>query len=407
MLEKGGSFLVKRNAKQTKESRTNNKNKAETVNDTKSDVEERWKMRRKENSLVKKIVFSIIFVGVLLILVVGIVGYNYVTNALRPLEPNNTELVEVEIPMGSSTKRIAEILEEEAIVKDATVFNYYMKTQNASDFQAGFYQFAPSMELDEIIVTLEEGGTSTPISEDYKILVKEGSMITEIASEFASKTEYSEKDFLDAASNDEFIAQLAEEFPKLITDAVQNDSLKYKLEGYLFPATYDYLSMYTPEDMIREMVQKTNEVLTPYRAKIEESGLSLHEVLTLSSLVEKEGVQYEDRQMIADVFFNRLEEDMAIQSDISILYALDEHKEYVTIADTEVDSPYNLYQNKGLGPGPFNNPGEEAIQAVLNPTDTDYFYFLADLETGEVYFSETYEEHLELQDQYIIAPEEE
>ena len=111
--------------------------------------------------------------------------------------------------------------------------------------------------------------------------------------------------------------------------------------------------------------------------------------------------------MIADVFFNRLEDDMALQSDISLLYALDKHTEYVTIADTEVDSPYNLYINKGFGPGPFDNPREQAIQPTLNPIDGDYLYFLDDLETGEVYFSETYEQHLEYQDLYIQEPTEE
>src|SRR5574344_256553 len=153
-------------------------------------------MRKKENSLIKKIVFSIIFVGILLILIVGIVGYNYITTALKPLDSNNQTTVEVEIPMGSSTKRIAEILEEGTIIKDAMVFNYYMKTQNASDFQAGFYEFSPSMELDQVIATLEAGGTSAPLSEDNKILVKEGAMVAEIAQEFSEKTDYTEQEFL-------------------------------------------------------------------------------------------------------------------------------------------------------------------------------------------------------------------
>ncbi len=372
---------------------------------SRKDAENRWQSRRKENSLIKKIVFSIIFIGVLLVLVVGIVGYNYITDALQPLDPEKTELVEVEIPLGTSTKGIAEILEEQQILKNATVFNYYMKTQNTPEFQAGFYQISPSMELDTIIEVLQEGGASSPISEDYKILVKEGAMIEEIAAEFADKTDYSEKDFIDVLGDKEFIAELAEEFPRVITEAVLNEDVRYPLEGYLFPATYDYLSHYTPEDVVYIMVQKTNEVLHQYRGLVDSNELGIHGVLTIASLVEKEGINYEDRQKIAGVFYNRLEEDMPLQSDISVLYVLNEHLEYVTIADTEHDSPYNLYQNRGLGPGPFNNPGEDAIKATLQPEETDYFYFLADLESGEVYFSRTFEEHLELQDQYVIDPE--
>lgn len=282
-----------------------------------------------------------------------------------------------------------------------------MKTQNTPEFQAGFYQISPSMSLDNIIEVLLEGGAPSPISEDHKILVKEGAMVEEIAAEFADKTDYSEKDFLKVLEDEEFLAQLAEDFPRLITEAVTNEAVRYPLEGYLFPATYDYLSHYTPEDVVYIMVQKTDEVLHQYRGLIESNDLGLHGVLTIASLVEKEGINFEDRQKIAGVFYNRLADDMPIQSDISVLYVLNEHLEYVTIADTEADSPYNLYLNRGLGPGPFNNPGEDAIRATLQPEETDYYYFLADLETGEVYFSSTFEEHLELQDQYVIDPESE
>ncbi|MDE1548405.1 endolytic transglycosylase MltG [Jeotgalibaca caeni] len=392
---------------------TNQPNKEQDIethpekNDSyKKRAEERYDMRRRESSLIKKIVFSIIFIGVLLLLVLGVVGYNYVTGALVPLDESSEEIKEVEIPMGTSTKGIAEILEEESIVKDATVFNYYMKIQNAPEFQAGFYQLSASMELDEIIETLEVGGTPTPLSDDYKILVKEGATAEEIAEEFAAKSDYTVEEFLKVMDDEAFVAELMEEFPHLLTDAVKKEGIRHRLEGYLFPATYDYLSHYTPEDMIRTMVQKTDEVLRQYRGMIENSELDLHSLLTIASLVEKEGVTYEDRQMIAGVFYNRLANDMPLQSDISIIYALEEHLEYVTIADTEVDSPYNLYLHRGLGPGPFNNPSEDAIKATLTPAETDYFYFLADLETGEVYFSETFEEHLELQDQYVEDPNE-
>ena len=105
--------------------------------------------------------------------------------------------------------------------------------------------------------------------------------------------------------------------------------------------------------------------------------------------------------MIAQVFFNRLAIEMPLQSDISILYALGVHKELVTYEDLEVDSPYNLYKNTGFGPGPFNNPGTSAIEAVLNPLDNSYYYFVADLKTGKVYFSETLEEHNVLVEQYV------
>lgn len=340
-------------------------------------------------------------------MIVGLVGYNYISRSLEPYDLEKNELVEIEIPLGTTTKGIAEIMAEKELVNDATVFNYYMKTKNVDEFQAGFYQVSPAMTLDEIIAVLTEGGTSTPTADDHKVLIREGATIEEIADEFAEKTEYTKDDFIEAVNDEIFLESLMKEYPNVITKALKNKDIKYKLEGYLFPATYDYLNEYTPEDMIKTMVEKTNEILTQYQSKIESSGYTLHELLTLASLVEKEGVVYEDRQKIANVFYNRLEKEMPIQSDISILYSLGSHNEFVTIKDTEVDSPYNLYMNKGMGPGPFNNPSEDSIKAVLNPVDTDYLYFLADLETGKVYFSKTFEEHLEYQEQYVKDPNEE
>lgn len=135
------------------------------------------------------------------------------------------------------------------------------------------------------------------------------------------------------------------------------------------------------------MIAKMNTVMEQYTPTIHAKNLTNQQVLTLASLVEKEGVKEADRKQIAQVFFNRLAADMPIQSDISILYALGEHKETVTYADLEVDSSYNLYKNTGYGPGPLDSPSEESIKAVLNPTPSDYLYFVADISTGKVYFS--------------------
>ncbi len=359
---------------------------------------EKMKVRKKEMSLVRKIVWIIVSVGTILALVVGFAGYKYVTEALQPLEPESTEIVEVEIPIGTSTKGITQILEDEKIIKNATIFNYYIKTQNVSDFQAGFYELSPSMKLDDIIAKLQEGGSSVP---DQKILIKEGDTAEEIATEIEAKTDFTAAQFLELLNNPEFLASATAQFPDLLTEATQRTDTRYKLEGYLFPATYDYLLGSTLEEIVMQMLQKANDVIVPYKDQIAAKGYTIHQILTIASLVEKEGVTPEDRAKIASVFFNRLAIDMPIQSDISILYALNEHKELVTFEDLEIDSPYNLYKNTGMGPGPFDSPSEGAIQATLNPATTNYLYFVADTKTGIVYFAETYEQHLEYQSQYV------
>ena len=203
---------------------------------------------------------------------------------------------------------------------------------------------------------------------------------------------YSAEDFLNLMSNQEFLAQLVQQYP-ILTDSYNNPNVRYVLEGYLFPATYDVAQGETLESLVTQMVDKTNEVLSKYQADIDASSYSLQDIMSIASLVEKEGQTTEDRKLIAGVFYNRLEQGMPIQSDISVLYALGTHKEMVTYDDLEVDSPYNLYTNAGLPPGPMNSPSEDAIAAALEPTDNDYLYFYANLKTGEVFYTDDYEQH--------------
>ncbi|MGO2696387.1 endolytic transglycosylase MltG [Bavariicoccus seileri] len=359
--------------------------------------------RDKEQSIARKIVWVIVTILLTLMLIVGVIGYRYVNDALLPVS-NDTKTEEIEIPLGTSTSGIANILEENHIIKDARIFSIYLKFQNASEFRAGYYELSPSMTLDQIILTLEKGGSDSSSAE--KVLVREGDTVDQIGDEVADKTSFTKDDFMKAVDDDALFDELLKEYPDLLTDVSKTENVMHRLEGYLFPATYDYSDSSDIKDLIKQMVAKTNEVMTPYLPKIMQSEYNVQQILTIASLVEREGVTEEDRQKIAGVFYNRLNTDMMIQSDISVLYALGEHKEYVTIKDTQVNSPYNLYLHTGLGPGPFGNPSEQAIAATLNPIDSNYYYFVADISTGKVYFAETYEEHLKLQEEYVKDPNE-
>ncbi len=349
---------------------------------------QRWKEDRIVSRIVTIVMVTLIVVG----LIFGLSTYRYVTSSLKPLDPDNSEVVLVEIPIGSSNKMIGNILEKDQVIKSATIFNYFMKFNNLTGFQAGKYQLAPNMTLDEIGHTLQEGGISGDQA-DARIIVKEGFDIDKIGDAIAESTDYSKKEFLALMKDDAFFKGLVKTYPELLTDASKETGLRYHLEGYMFPATYDYYKGMSLEDIAIAMVNKSNEVMANYYDQIKNSSLNVHEVLTLASLVEKEGTTEPDRKKIAQVFLNRIAVDMPIQSDISILYALGVHKEFVYVKDLEVDSPYNLYKNVGLGPGPFDNPSEQAIKAVLNPTPNNYLYFVADLDTGNVYYAETFEEH--------------
>lgn len=311
-------------------------------------------------------------------------------NWLVPANANDTQIVEVEIPEGTPVSTMGDILEEQGLIRSSSAFSLLVRVQGAAaNLQAGVHDLSPSMTMPEIVAALQEGAEEAGM---LKVTVNEGLTVDQIAEVVADSTSYSAEDFLNLMSNQEFLAQLVQQYP-ILTDSYNNPNVRYVLEGYLFPATYDVAQGETLESLVTQMVDKTNEVLSKYQADIDASSYSLQDIMSIASLVEKEGQTTEDRKLIAGVFYNRLEQGMPIQSDISVLYALGTHKEMVTYDDLEVDSPYNLYTNAGLPPGPMNSPSEDAIAAALEPTDNDYLYFYANLKTGEVFYTDDYEQH--------------
>lgn len=367
-------------------------------------------VRGKEDKIVSRIVIVVVTALILIGGLLGFSAYRYVSDSLQPLDPSDEEYIQVNVPIGSSNKQIGSILEKEQVIKSGMIFNYYAKFNNLTDFQAGYYNFQPSMTLDEIAELLKEGGTAEPEPPVIgKVIIPEGLSIDQVAEAVeVNKIEkqdgaspFKKDDFLALMKNEEFFNKMLAAYPALLTSASQAEGVRYKLEGYLFPATFEYHEGMTVEELATEMIAAMDAVMAPYYDMIANDGMTVQQVLTLASLVEKEGVKEEDRKRIAQVFFNRLEIGMPLQSDISVLYALGEHKTLLSEEDTLVDSPYNLYQNTGYGPGPFDNPSKGAIEAVMQPTPTDDYYFVADISTGNVYFAETYEQHLELVEQYV------
>lgn len=359
--------------------------------------------RKKEDRLVKRIVWTVLGVLLVCMLVFGFSVYRYISNGLQPLNKKDNALVQVHVPIGSSNKQIGEILQTKKVISSGLVFSYYTKMKNYSDFQAGYYQMAPSMTLDQLASLLKEGGSAEPTAlADAKIQIPEGYSADQIAAVVAKKTKYTKAEFLAVLNNQTFLNKMAKKYPDLLSSAMSATNVRYRLEGYLFPATYNYYKKESLEAIVEKMLIASNDVLKDRYDAIKERKMTVQQTLTLASLVEKEGVTDTDRAKIAQVFYNRFAENMPLQSDISVMYALNTHKEQLSNKDTQVDSPYNLYVNKGYGPGPFNNPSEKAINAVLNPNiDEDALYFLADLKTGKVYYAKTYEEHQKNVEKYI------
>ncbi|SET78100.1 UPF0755 protein [Oceanobacillus limi] len=355
--------------------------------------------RGEEARTVRKIV-AIIVISLILILVVGgISGYNYIKSALQPVDPNNEQGVDIEIPLGSSTSTIAEILEENDLIKDSRIFRFYIKFKNESGFQAGEYTFTKSMTFNQIIESLKSGRIiKEPV---YRITIPEGLTIAEIAEIYGETLPISEDLFLEKVNDSEYIKQLMEEYPSILSEDILDEEILSPLEGYLFAATYDFYEEDPPlEVIITNMLDKTREVVYKYIDGITEKELSIHEALTMASIVEKEAVTEEQRKIIAGIFYNRLDEGMRLQTDPTVLYAIGMHKDTVLYADTEVESPYNTYYVDALPIGPISNFSESALESSIYPEETDYKYFLHDGE-GNIHYAETNDEHNENRQKYM------
>ena len=365
-----------------------------------SDTDTKRDIRKKETSIIKKIMKYFMIALLVIVLVGGFFTWNYIKGETQPVDTAQTELVSFEIEQGASVKEVSKALEKEGIIRNSKLFNFYLKFKNVSGFKSGLYHVSKSMTLDEIIAELSGQGKDKD-QNATKVLIREGEQLTEIAKEVEKSTKYSAEDFMAKVQDEDFLRYLVQKFPKLLTQSYNGYQVKYVLEGYLFPATYDMNDSKTLQMLITEMVAKTDEVMSKYYDKILASDYTLQEIMAMASLIEKEGSKLEDRKKISSVFHNRIKENMKLQTDVSVQYALGEHKEALSLEDLEVDSPYNLYQNYGVGPGPYNSPSEDAIVAAMEPEKTDYLYFLADIKTKEIYYAKTYEEHLELKAKYI------
>ena len=369
-----------------------------------SDTDTKRDIRKKETSIIKKIMRYFMIALLLMVIIGGFFTWNYIKSETQPVDTAQTELVSFEIEQGASVKEVSKALEKEGIIRNSKLFNFYLKFKNVSGFKSGLYHVSKSMTLDEIIAELSGAGKDKD-QNATKVLIREGEQLTDIAKEVEKSTKYSAEDFMAKVQDEDFLRYLVQKFPKLLTQSYNGYQVKYVLEGYLFPATYDMNDSKTLQMLITEMVAKTDEVMSKYYDKILKSDYTLQQIMALASLIEKEGTKLEDRKKISSVFHNRIKENMMLQTDVSVQYALGEHKEALSLSDLEVDSPYNLYQNYGVGPGPYNSPSEDSIVAALEPEKTDYLYFLADIHTKEIYYAKTYEEHLVLKAKYIDSKE--
>ena len=359
--------------------------------------------KKKKKSKAKGCLLTFL-VFLVLVAVGGYFGYGYVQESLKPVDASSKDYVTVQIPEGSNVQEIGSTLEKSGLVKHGLIFSLYAKYKSA-DLKSGYYNLKKSMSTDELIQELQKGGTPEPQEPALASLtIPEGYTLEQIAQTVGQlqgefKEPLTSEAFLAKVQDETFISQLVAKYPNLLGSLPTKDSgVRYRLEGYLFPATYTIKNSTTVESLIDEMVAAMDKALSPHYTTIKDKGLTVNELLSIASLVEKEGAKTEDRKTIAGVFYNRLNLGMPLQSNIAILYAEGKLGQKISLADdaaidTNIDSPYNVYTHLGLMPGPVDSPSLDAIEASVNQTKSDYLYFVANVEDGKVYFAATKEEH--------------
>lgn len=335
--------------------------------------------------------FRNIALSILIITTIVIVGccafYNY---QLTPVSSSD-DIVEIEIPNNTTTRGIASILKDNNLIRDERIFLIYVKLMHTQNMKAGYYDIPANTGVKEIVSLLEEGSKKNP--DEIEITFKEGITMRDVASVISKNTNNSYDSVIEKSNDITYINGLIEKY-WFIAEDIKNDSIYYKLEGYLFPDTYRFINKeVTVEEIFNKMIEKMASVLEPYRKDIEKSSLSPHQILTLASMVEEEAARVEDRSKVASVFMNRIQRGMSLGSDVTTRYAfkIDNPKQVLTKIQYNTPNPYNTRVTDGsmngkLPIGPICTLSKSSIEASVYPSNTDYIYFIANIQTLETFF---------------------
>ncbi|MFH1822084.1 MAG: endolytic transglycosylase MltG [Patescibacteria group bacterium] len=331
-------------------------------------------------------------------------GFSYYRGINRAVDKNGSDINFIINP-GESVEQIAENLAKEELIKSVFYFKLYIwRADKESKLQAGEYILNPRQSIKEIVEIFVAGESA---SQERTIKIIEGWSLRDIAFYFENLGMYQAEEIMELAglplvdyrgkNNMEWPKDYSSEFSSL------GDKPKYySYEGYLFPDTYRVFKDAEMDDIIKKMLNNFDKKLTAeMRKDIANQGKSIYQIVTMASIIEKEGRNFKDMSIISGLFWDRIKNGQPLQSDATLTYIFSDDKPAHTTEETKVDSPYNTYLILGLPPGPICNPSLNAIKAAIYPEYTDYNYFLHRLDTGETIFSKTYDEHLNNKARYL------
>ena len=337
-------------------------------------------MRRLKPQVKLALIIVSVVVG---LLIIGCFIYKIGTSRVS----NNSDLKEVIITPGSSYLTISSLLKENDLIKSEVFYKIYIKLHNPKPVQAGKYYLSENMSVNKIVNVLSQGSTYNP--DQISITFKEGINMREIARVIAVNTDNSEDDVFKVLNNVDYLDELIDKYWFLGKEIKDND-IYYSLEGYLFPDTYQFKNkQVTVEEIFEVLLNQMDKKLTKYKDEIENSDLSVHEILTLASIIQTEGNNNDDWDKISGVFHNRLKINDKLGSCVTIYYGV--KRDFGTGAlwqyEIDDDNPYNTRMYAGLPIGPIATVSEKVISSTLNPADTDYLFFISDANRNTYFFT--------------------
>ena len=359
----------------------------------------RKKRKRLRRGIIVLLIVLIVFVSA------GIGLKRYYDYCLEPVDKSDSTQIQITVDQNDSLQQITEKLKQDNLIHDRKVAYYYARMNGISDFYAGVFALNRSMDLNTIFTRLTNVNASD--ADALNVTIVEGDWAKDIAEKISETLGTVSYDYLmNLWNNKEWIESEMSKYP-FLTEEMFADGTRCYLEGYLCPETYRFTKKMSAEEITETILDQTLAVYNQYKDQFAASKYSIHQLYTLASIVQYEGGSDEEvLRNIASVFYNRLDQNMPLGSSVTVCYAIDYDKDVDNWQSCEVntdfESPYNTYLHTGLPPGPIQNPGINAIAAVLNPNQTDYLYFVADVYgDGTVYFSKTEEEHNALVQKYL------
>lgn len=344
----------------------------------------------------KKIIIGAI--GLILAVIIGIlIWYNVSLSPVSSKKVEENEVIRVEIEKGLGNNQIAKVLEKNDIIRSATAMKIYTTLNDVKALQAGVYDLNNSEDMATILNRIANGEV---VSDEVKITFIEGKNIRWIAKTIASKTNNTEQDVFNLLEDEEYINELVEKY-WFLTDEIKDDRIYYPLEGYLLPDTYSFENKdVSVKTIFNVILNFTDKYLTKYKEQFDNNSMTIHQLITMASLAELEGKEIDDRKEIIGVFYNRLVTKMSLGSDVTTYYAfkVDMGDRDLTVKELNSDNPYNTRGPNMAGKipvGPICNPSKDAIDATINYTPTDAFYFVAD-KNGKVHFTKNNNEHVRM-----------